>query len=339
MMADTVSSSHDGSSAEARRLITISIPVYDEADNIAPLLKRVRAVTHGIAGYDFEFLFTDNASGDATFERLTEEAHRDPRVRVLRFSRNFGFQLSILTNYLNARGVAAIQIDADLEDPPELIPEMIALWEKGYKVVYGIRRKRSELWVKTLMRRLFYRLVSRLSDVDVPNDAGDFRLVDREIIERLRETKDNNPYLRGTIAAFGYPQTGILYDRSARTAGRSKFSIPKLIRFGMDGICSQSTKPLELITFFGLALSILSLLGALGYMAWYLLDRSAKPQGFTTIVLLMLVTTGINTAFLGLLGEYVGRIFRNTRMVPAPIIESRIEHPAALQSSQEKATA
>lgn len=310
--------------ADRAILVTISIPVYDEAENIDRLLDRIDKVTKSLAEYDFEFLFTDNASEDATFDRLLERSHTDRRIRALRFTRNVGFQQSILANYLHARGDVSIQIDADLEDPPELIPEMLKLWKSGYKVVYGVRRRRQEPYFKTALRKAFYRLLNRLSEVDLPQDAGDFRLIDREVIERLRETRDQNPYLRGTISSFGYAQTGILYDRSSRTAGVSKFNFPKLIRLAVDGICSQSTKPLEIITFSGFLLSGLSIIGAAAYSIWYMITPDVRP-GFTTLVFLVLIMSGINMAFLGVMGEYIGRIFRNTRSLPSPIIAARIE--------------
>ncbi len=307
-----------------KRLVTISVPVLNEADNIEPLMQRLRAVAETHQRYDFEFLFTDNASTDATFERLAGEARADSRIRVIRFTRNFGFQLSILTNYLNARGDAAIQIDADLQDPPELFGEFLAAWEQGYKVVYGIRRSRPENPILSGARKLFYRGLARLSTVDLPVDAGDFRLIDRAVIEDLRQVKDETPYIRGVIAHLGYQQIGIPYDRAERQRGLSKFRLFSLIRLAVDGVCGQSTKPLELITLLGTTLSVLSFLGALFYFAWSLL-AVGKPQGFTTLVILILLSTSVQTAFIGLLGEYIGRIFKNTRHIPAPIIDQRIE--------------
>jgi glycosyltransferase involved in cell wall biosynthesis len=308
-----------------KRLVTVSIPVLNEADNIEPLMQRLRAVADTHPGYDFEFLFTDNASTDATFERLADEARGDNRVRVIRFTRNFGFQTSILTNYLNANGDAAIQIDADLQDPPELFGEFLAAWEQGYKVVYGIRRSRPENIVLRSARKLFYRGLASLSSIELPVDAGDFRLIDRTVIEDLRKVRDDAPYIRGTIAQLGYKQIGIPYDRTERQRGKSKFRLLALIRLAVDGVCGQSTKPLELITLLGTMLSFLWFFGALFYFAWYLLVVRKPPQGFTTLVILVLLSTSIQTAFIGMLGEYIGRIFRNTRHIPAPIIDQRIE--------------
>jgi polyisoprenyl-phosphate glycosyltransferase len=308
-----------------KRLVTISIPVLNEADNVKPLLERLRAVAGSYPRYDFEFLFTDNASTDATFERLADEARGDDRIRVIRFTRNFGFQTSILTNYLNANGAAAVQIDADLQDPPELFGEFLAAWEQGYKVVYGIRRSRPENFVLKSARKIFYRLLASLSTVELPVDAGDFRLIDRVVIEDLRKVRDDAPYIRGTIAQLGYKQTGIPYDRTERKRGSSKFRLMALIRLAVDGVCSQSTKPLELITLVGFIFSFLSFFAALFYFAYYLLVIRKPPQGFTTLVILVLLSTSFQTAFIGMLGEYIGRIFRNTRSLPAPIIDQRIE--------------
>jgi len=249
-------------------------------------------------------------------------------VRVIRFTRNFGFQISILTNYLNARGEAAIQIDADLQDPPELFGEFLAAWEQGYKVVYGIRKKRPENPILSITRKLFYRGLARLSSVDLPVDAGDFRLVDRAVIEELRKVRDEAPYVRGVIAQLGYKQIGIPYDRIERQRGKSKFHLMALIRLAVDGVCGESTKPLELITLLGTTFSVLSFFGALFYFTWSVVAAS-RPQGFTTLVILILLSTSIQTAFIGLLGEYIGRIFRNSRHIPAPIIERRIEPLAA----------
>lgn len=317
-----------------KKLITISIPVLNEADNIGPLLQRLRQVTDSQPKYDFEFLFTDNASNDATFERLAEAARSDTRIRVVRFTRNFGFQASILENYLRAKGDAAIQIDADLQDPPELIPEFIATWESGYKVVYGIRRTRDEGRLLRNLRRVFYRIINRISDQDIPVDAGDFRLIDRSIIEHLREVKDNSPYIRGIISEFGYRQIGVPYDRTARTSGKSKFRPMSLIRLASDGICSQSTKPLEFITVFGFVVSFLSLLAAGFYFVWFILVTRKPPTGFTTLVILVLLSIGTNAAFVGVLGEYIGRIFRNTRQIPRPIVSDIIDSDQAIDRRQ-----
>jgi dolichol-phosphate mannosyltransferase len=311
--------------AEERRLISICVPVFNEAGNVARLLARLKQLAHENPRYDFEFLFTDNASTDHSFELLAEAALSDRRIRVLRFSRNFGFQRSILANFLNARGDAAVQIDADLQDPPELITEFLAKWEQGYRVVFGIRRQRQENVVLSGLRRLFYRLIDYVSDVPLPHDAGDFRLIDRVIIEQLRQYEDRAPYLRGMIASIGYPQIGIPYNRDRRIAEQSKFSLLKLTALAFDGICSQSIRPLQFITFFGALVSITSALFACFYVGWALFFAQQAPAGFVTLVILILMSTGLNAAFLGIIGEYIGRIYNNSRGEPIAIIEHRID--------------
>lgn len=306
-------------------LVTISVPVLNEADNLEALLERLSAFAAGEPKYRFEFLFTDNASTDRTFEILSEKAVTDPRIRVLKFSRNFGFQISILMNYLNAKGAAAVQIDADLQDPPELISDFLRAWEEGYKVVYGVRKRRPEFFLTHWARKIYYRLVTWLSETDLPVDAGDFRLIDRRIIEELRAIKDQTPYLRGVIANMGYAQRGIPYDRTRRTAGRSKFQFGGLLSLAVDGITSQSTKPLRLLTLFGFFVCLLSILGVLYYLGNFVFSPDATPNGFTTLTLIGLVSVGINSLFVGIVGEYVGRIFNNTRGLPLALIDKRIE--------------
>ena len=338
MNGDSTASPMTRPGDQARSLITISIPVFNEEGNIERLLARLGGVAEANQDYDFEFLFTDNASADRTFELLATAAAADSRIRVLKFTRNFGFQASILANYLDARGAAAIQLDADLQDPPELAQEFLRQWERGYRVVYGVRRSRPENPLLQATRRAYYKLVRRLSATDLPLDAGDFRLVDRVIIEHLRAVKDNTPYLRGIIAELGYPQIGVPYDREARQAGKSKFDLAALIRLAIDGLCSQSTRPLEAITLFGFALSFVSFFGALLYFAWHFTVYGDRAPGFTTLVILILISTGLNAAFVGLLGEYIGRIFKNTRDLPHPIIERRIEPlPAGANAKSEAA--
>jgi polyisoprenyl-phosphate glycosyltransferase len=308
------------------KLITISIPVLNEEDNIDRLMRRLDDFANANSSYHFEFLFTDNASTDNTFAKLAEIAAHDRRIRVLRFSRNFGVQRSILTNFLNAKGEAAVQIDADLQDPPELIGEFLAKWEQGYKVVYGIRRHRAENRLLEMARKLYYRLVQRLSDVPVPVDAGDFRLVDRVIIDALGKQNDQAPYIRGMIASLGYPQIGIPYDRAARIAGHTKFNFASLLRLSIDGICSQSTLPIQYITSFGFITSAVSALLIVIYLINYFTGTGIFVRGFTTLVLLMLASMSIQTLFIGLIGEYIGRIYNNVRGQPLTIIADRIDH-------------
>jgi glycosyltransferase involved in cell wall biosynthesis len=324
-----------GDHSENRPLITICVPVLNEEGNIDRLIHRLREVAGQNNSYDFEFLFTDNASTDSTFAKLADWITREPRLRAFRFSRNFGFQRSILTNLLNARGAAAIQIDADLQDPPELIPTFLENWRKGYKVVYGIRRGRQENPLLLIARKLHYRMISMLSETEVPFDSGDFRLVDRVIIDHLRDYSDRAPYLRGLIASLGYPQIGIPYDRSIRATGTSKFNFFSLLTLSLDGVCSQSVKPLQFITMFGFGLSLVSAMLVVLYLCAYLSGLAAGAPGFTTLVLLVLLSIAINAAFVGILGEYIGRIFEVVRGGPLSIIVDRLEVAPAGRCEEE----
>lgn len=309
-------------------LISICVPVFNEAANVGPLYDRVAAVMATLASrYDFELLFTDNHSTDATFERLADLARADPRVRVLRFSRNFGFQRSIATNYRHARGDAAMQLDADLQDPPELLGEFLALWEQGYKVVYGVRRSRPEESAALhVARRLFYRIIDYLSEDELPHDAGDFRLIDRVILDELSKVEDQQPYLRGTISAMGFRQTGIPYDRSARERGSSKFNFAKLVALALDGILSHSTVPLRLASFIGFGVTAVALAGAVYYLVARLFFRSDWPIGLASSSILTLLSIGMNALLLGIIGEYIGRIYKNVKRMPFTIIEAAIDH-------------
>lgn len=312
-----------------RKLITFCIPVYNESGNIERLVDRLQGTAAALADrYDFEFLFTDNSSEDDTVEKLKTAAASEPRIRIIRLSRNFGFQKSILTNYLNARGDALIQLDADLQDPPEMAADFIALWERGYKVVYGIRRKRHESHLMQRIRKAGYAFISNLSDEPIPLDAGDFRLIDRVIVEALQEYNDYAPYLRGAIATLGYPQVGIEYDRAQREAGKSNFGIREVIKLGMDGLFSTSMVPLRLATWVGVIALAVSVLA----VPFYIIVRYTNPTfptGLASIYVFILISIGVNALLLGVFGEYIGRIFRNTRGGPITIIQERFEGGSA----------
>lgn len=309
----------------AKPLISIIVPVLNEDQNIHRLYKTVNETLAPLASkYDIEFVFTDNHSTDNSYQLLRGLAEKDQRVHVIRFSRNFGYQASIMTGYLNAQGDAAIQLDCDLQDPPAMIHEFIRQWEQGYKVVYGVRKQRKEGWFVTALRKVFYRVINALSEHPLPIDAGDFRLVDRRIIEELRKTNDATPYLRGKIATLGFKQIGIPYDREARTHGESKFSFSDLMRLAVDGILNHSTAPLRLATY----CSQLIFLGALAVIAVYCVGRLTVgrdwPAGFTTLSALVLLSTSLNALFFGIMGEYIGRIYRQVKQTPLTIVEDSV---------------
>lgn len=310
----------------SRRLISVCVPVFNEEHNIEPLYQAIMSMMGQVSDrYDVELLFTDNHSTDRTFAMIEALAARDHRVRGLRFSRNFGFQRSIFTAYMHARGQAAIQIDCDLQDPPTLILEFLHKWEEGYRVVYGIRRSREEGWWINSSRKLFYRLINLLSEDELPLDAGDFRLVDRAVLDELRKTDDYQPYLRGTIAALGFEQVGIPYDRASRERGESKFSLTELCGLALDGILNHSIVPLRIATYLGLAISALTLLGTLGYVFGRVILGRDWPPGFATLIIAVLGSLSLNALFFGIIGEYLGRIYRQVKRHPLTIVEREID--------------
>lgn len=318
-------------------LISIVVPVFNEEVNIFPFYEALVPVTQHLSETcDFEFVFTDNHSTDQTPVLLRELALKDPRVKAYRFSRNFGYQRSIMTGYAKASGAAAIQLDCDLQDPPELLGEFVRIWsQEGADVVYGVRVKREESWANQMARVLFYRVIDRLSEDKIPVDAGDFRLISRRVIDLLKEYEDPQPYLRGTIAAMGFKQVGVPYDRAARARGESKFSFSKMMALALDGILNHSTVPLRFSTFFGLVVSASTFLGVIGYTAYKLIVHAQWPAGFATLVALGLGSISINAMFLGIIGEYLGRLYTISRPRPLTIIEEVIHLKANAAHSLE----
>lgn len=309
----------------SKPLISIVVPVYNEELNIDLFYSTVNKELELLSDrFRFEFIFTDNHSTDNTFAKLQAIALEDPRIRVIRFSRNFGYQRSILTGYLSATGEAAIQLDCDLQDPPQMVAEFLEKWQQGYKVVYGIRLKRKEGLLITFTRKVFYRLIDLLSDTRLPHDAGDFRLIDRCIIEVLMNLNDNQPYLRGTIARIGFKQIGIPYSRDERKHGESKFSLNELLRLAIDGITSQSIIPLRLATYTGLGVFLLMFFGVIFSIVAKYTSGSEWPAGFATIITLILFSIGLNAFFLGIIGEYLGRIYKQVKPEPITIVEKKV---------------
>lgn len=318
-----------------RPLISVIVPVFNEEENVERCYSTIREVFAGVADeYRLELFFSDNHSTDRTFEILAELAARDPDVRVIRLARNFGFQRSVLTAFRSVSGDAAVQIDCDLQDPPEVMLEFLKLWRKGHDVVVGIRRKRQEAAALQLARKGFYRLLRRISDDQMIDDAGDFRLVDRSVIERLREVRDARPYTRGLVSALSARQTGVPYDRKAREFGQSKFPVRRLFGFAMDGIVNHSLVPLRLATWVGLAAFIGALATILWYLGRYVIAGADWPPGFATLAVLLLASIGLNAVLVGILGEYVGRIYEEVRVRPLTIIETSLNLNRNLESER-----
>jgi dolichol-phosphate mannosyltransferase len=313
--------------AADRRLISVIIPVYNEEENVLLAYEAVRAVFESkLQAYDFEIVFTDNHSEDATFSEIRKIADRDSRVRAVRFTRNFGFNKSLLTGYRLAKGAAAIQVDCDLQDPPAIFPEFIRRWEQGHDVVVGVRNQRPEARWLLALRKTFYRMLKLISEDNVVLDGGDFRLVDRSVLDQLKVIHDSSPYVRGLVSTVSANLSEFSYERTTRKFGKSKFPLLKLVTLAIEGIVSHSTLPLRLASLVGFVVFAATLLLA----AWYTIDRlmlpeaSMWPAGFATTVILQLLSISLNAIFLGVIGEYVGRIYQQARVRPITVVEAAL---------------
>lgn len=314
--------------AEVRRAgrLSIVVPCYNEEAVLAATLARVEALTEPLAerGLGLEILCVDDGSSDGTLAQLRAAAASDPRLRVLALSRNFGHQIAATAGVEAATGDAVVLIDADLQDPPEVILEMVALWREGFDVVYGRRTDRpGESAFKLWSAKLFYRLLSRLSEIQVPLDTGDFRLMARPVVEALRQMPEHHRFLRGMVAWAGFRQTALDYARAPRAAGTSKYPLRKMVRFALDGILSFSTRPLQVATGLGLIAAALALLGIV-YAVVLRVFTSIWVEGWTALMIAVLFLGGVQLISLGIIGEYVGRIYAETKRRPLYIVRERI---------------
>ncbi|MGI9485090.1 MAG: glycosyltransferase family 2 protein [Geminicoccaceae bacterium] len=318
--------------------ISVVIPVLNERDNVLRAYDEVvRQFECMGPKYDYEIIFSDNHSTDGTEHELIKLAERDQRVKVLRLARNFGFERSLLTAYRASTGDAVIPIDCDLQDPPSLIPDFVERWEAGHDVVAGIREKRKEAMFLRLCRHLYYMLVTKIAGGNnLLEDAGDFRLVDRSVVDRLAFINDSHPYMRGLTSSLAANQIGLCYERDERTAGESKFPISKLCAFAANGLVSNSLIPLRLATFTGILAFVISALVGLYYLTAWMLVGQEWPRGFATTTLLLVFGIGLNGIFIGIVGEYVGRIYEQVRQRPTTIIEWSInmDDTSALEHAQ-----
>jgi len=311
-----------------KKLISIITPVFNEEENIEIYYSRISKVLEDLSNYyDFEIIFNDNCSNDKTFEKIEKLTKIDTRIRLYRFSKNYGYQKSIWFGYFQSFGDASLELDVDLQDPPELIAQMLEKWEKGFKIVYGVRENRKNEMVLKYCRKLFYRLLRKSCDFDIPNDAGDFMLIDRDVINQLKKLNLSDIYLRGIIFSFGYSRIGINYNRDARTKGYSKFKTFRLINFAKDAFVNSSVLPLKLASILGLAFMLISFLLACFFIVdKFILDSNA-PQGTTAILLLVLISIAINCLFIGIMGEYIGKIYKQVSGINfIPIVEKSIEN-------------
>lgn len=298
------------------KIISIVIPVYNEEENVLNTYNEIKRVLIDCKNYQHEIIFTDNCSQDKTFSLLQQISAKDKHVKIIRFSKNIGYQKSILHGTINSSGDAVIHIDGDIQDPPILIKDFISLWEKGYQVVYGVRITRKENFFINFLRYLFYKSINLISDEPIPLHAGDFRLLDRIIVKYLRKIDDHNLYLRGIIAHVGFKQIGLEYSREKRLFGKSKFNLNRLISLALDGILSHSILPLRIASIFGISMSFFTAIGSLVYVFCKVFLYPEWPRGFATTTILILFSLSMNALFLGIIGEYIGRIYRENLKRP-----------------------
>jgi glycosyltransferase involved in cell wall biosynthesis len=296
--------------------LTVVVPFLNEAGNLPVLFQRLCKVMEGRPEV-LEVLFVDDGSTDGSPEWVVETAKKDSRARLLQLSRNFGHQIAITAGLDHAEGDAAVIIDADLQDPPEVIPELLAKWREGYEVVYAVRRSRQgETWLKKLLAATFYRVFRALAKVDVPMDAGDFRLVDRKVIDALKQVRELHRFMRGLTCWVGYRQGAVYYDRAARHAGETKYPVWKSSRLAWDALTSFSGAPLRWMTWVGVLVALAGIL----YSMWLLVAKVMHPEtlvpGWATVVGLVLILGGLQLLCLGLLGQYVSRIFEESKRRP-----------------------
>lgn len=309
--------------------VAVVIPCYNEEEVLPELFRRMTAAAEKWP-CEWEVLCIDDGSRDRTWELLSAQGRRDPRWRALSFARNYGHQTAVSAGIHHAQGDAVMVIDADLQDPPEEMIRFIEKWREGYQVVYAIRQKRKESWPKKLAYWLFYRLMHRAVAFDVPHDSGDFCLMDRRVVEVIKRMPERNRFVRGLRAWAGFRQVGLAYERHARAAGEAKYDFRRLLKLARDGIFSFSTVPLGLVSYAGLWISLLSFLGII----WILLTRIFSDyfskigfppvQGFTTIVVSILFLGGIQLISLGIMGEYIGRIYEEVKRRPIWVIRDAV---------------
>jgi glycosyltransferase involved in cell wall biosynthesis len=300
-------------------LLSVVAPMYEEEATVAPFTERVAAV---LGDLDYELILVNDGSKDGTHEALARAAATDPRIKVITLARNFGHQPALTAGLEHARGDAVVMLDADLQDPPEVIPELVARWRDGADVVYAVRESRAgETRMKLASAHVFYRLMRRLAQIELPVDAGDFRLMDRRALEALLAMPERARFLRGMTVWIGFTQTAVPYQREARTSGRTKFPPGRMLRFAFDAIASFSYFPLQVATVLGFVLALLAFLAIpLTVVARY---SDLFVPGISSTLVVILLLGGIQLMTIGIIGEYVGRIYDEVKRRPLYIVRER----------------
>ncbi len=302
-------------------LISVVAPVYNEAPLLEEFTKRTTAA---LSEWPFELIFVNDGSQDASWSVLQALGQKDARVKSICFSRNFGHQAAICAGLEHAKGNAVIIIDADLQDPPELMPEMLRKWQEGFDVVYGVRSERKgESAFKKWTATAFYRLFRRMSNMNAPLEAGDYRLLSRPVVDVLKQMPERVRFLRGLVSWVGFRQTGITYSREKRFAGTSKYPLFRMLRFALDGFTSFSSAPLQLAIYLGLFVTLIAFL--IGCYSLYIrLFTDTAVKGWTSLLTVMVFLGGIQLIMFGVIGEYIGRIYEEVKRRPLYLVQDKI---------------
>ena len=301
-------------------LVSVVVPVFNEAEGIRMFHQRATAALEALEGATYEIVYVDDGSRDGSYEILREFADASPHAQVVKFSRNFGHQIAITAGLDFARGDAVVFIDADLQDPPELIAALVARWREGNDVVYARRTQRKgETRMKLLTAAAFYRGLRAITNIDIPPDVGDFRLISARVADQLRAMREKDRFIRGLVSWVGFRQTYVMYERDERYAGETKYPLTKMIKFALDGLTSFSSAPLRVATWMGYVASALAFLYLLSVFVQVALGITV--EGWATIIVAVLFLGGVQLICLGILGEYLGRVFNEVKPRPVYIVE------------------
>jgi dolichol-phosphate mannosyltransferase len=318
-------------------LLSIVVPCYNEEAVLREFHRSVVVVLEGIENISFEVVYADDGSVDQTTEIVRELQASDSRARLVSLSRNFGHQIAVTAGLEHASGDAVVIIDADLQDPPEVIPEMIERWRDGYQVVYGLRGNRAgETTFKRWTAKAFYRFINRLSEIEIPLDVGDFRLMDRKVVDALLRMPERDRFLRGMVSWIGFKQVAVIYDRAPRRAGQSKYPLMKMLKFAIDSVISFSFVPLRLAIWIGFGAIAASFAGIV-YALVIRLYTTDWVRGWASIFTAVLFLGGVQLITLGIVGEYIGRIYGEVKLRPLYVVRERIGFDSAADKSRNEA--
>lgn len=305
--------------------ISVVVPMYNEEEVANECYKRLKDVIYGIPEYDYEFIFVNDGSKDKTLDIIKTIANSDKKVKVISFSRNFGHQSAVSAGLKEITGDVVLIIDADLQDPPEVVPDMIKLWEEGNEVIYGMRKSRAgESFFKVATASMFYKTLNALSDVEIPRNTGDFRLVDRKVIDVINKMPEHNKFFRGLFGWIGFKQKAYLYERQKRFAGKTKYPLKKMLKLASDGIISFSTKPLKLVGYIGILSILISFLVLIYSIISYIFKFGNFTSGWASIMVAITFFAGVQLLSMWIMSEYISRIYDENKNRPEYIIDEKI---------------